>query len=52
MLGKRGPDEEKKNGDMRIADTAKEKPFKDGGMADGNGTKDEDVIVKPGDNIL
>lgn len=44
--------EEKSVGGIIIPDTAKEKPLKGEVIAVGNGTKDEDMIVKQGDNVL
>jgi chaperonin GroES len=35
-----------------IPDSAKEKPLKGEVLATGNGTKDEEMIVKKGDNVL
>lgn len=35
-----------------IPDTAKEKPLKGLVVACGNGTKDEEMLVKPGDMVL
>ena len=44
--------EEKSVGGIIIPDTAKEKPLKGNVVAVGNGTKDEEMVVKPGDNVL
>lgn len=44
--------EEKSVGGIIIPDTAKEKPLKGEVVAVGNGTKDEDMVVKAGDNVL
>ena len=44
--------EEKSVGGIIIPDTAKEKPLKGEVIAVGNGTKDEDMIVKPNDTVL
>ena len=44
--------EEKTIGGIIIPDTAKEKPLKGEVIAVGNGTKDEDMILKPGDNVF
>jgi len=44
--------EEKSVGGIIIPDTAKEKPLKGSVVAVGNGTKDEEMVVKPGDNVL
>ena len=46
------PAEEKTLGGIIIPDTAKEKPLKGEVIAVGNGTKDEDMIVKPKDQVL
>ena len=46
------PAEEKTIGGIIIPDTAKEKPLKGEVVAVGNGTKDEDMIVKVGDTVL
>ena len=46
------PAEEKTIGGIIIPDTAKEKPLKGEVVAVGNGTKDEEMIVKVGDTIL
>lgn len=46
------PAEEKTIGGIIIPDTAKEKPLKGEVIAVGNGTKDEDMIVKPKDQVL
>ena len=39
-------------GGIIIPDTAKEKPLKGIVRAVGNGTKDEQMVVKPGDTVL
>lgn len=44
--------EEKTIGGIIIPDSAKEKPLKGEVLAVGNGTKDEDMILKPGDTVL
>lgn len=44
--------EEKSVGGIIIPDTAKEKPLKGSVVAVGNGTKDEEMIVKVGDTVL
>ena len=44
--------EEKTIGGIIIPDTAKEKPLKGEVIAVGNGTKDEDMVVKVGDTVL
>ena len=46
------PAEEKTIGGIIIPDTAKEKPLKGEVVAVGNGTKDEEMIVKVGDPVL
>lgn len=44
--------EEKTVGGIIIPDTAKEKPLKGSVIAVGNGTKDEEMVLKAGDNVL
>ena len=46
------PAEEKTIGGIIIPDTAKEKPLKGDVVAVGNGTKDEEMVVKVGDTVL
>ena len=46
------PAEEKTIGGIIIPDTAKEKPLKGEVIAVGNGTKDEEMILKVGDTVL
>ena len=46
------PSEERPIGGIIIPDTAKEKPLKGEVVAVGNGTKDEEMLVKVGDTIL
>ena len=46
------PAEEKTVGGIIIPDTAKEKPLKGEIVAAGNGTKDEDMVLKVGDHVL
>ncbi len=46
------PAEERTIGGIIIPDTAKEKPLKGEVVAVGNGTKDEDMIVKVGETVL
>ncbi len=46
------PAEEKTIGDIIIPDTAKEKPLKGEVVAAGNGTKDEEMVLKVGDTVL
>ena len=43
---------EEKIGGIIIPDTAKEKPLKGEVIAVGNGTKDEEMVVKAGDTVL
>ena len=44
--------EEKTLGGIIIPDSAKEKPLKGEVVAVGNGTKDEEMVVKNGDSVL
>ena len=44
--------EEKTIGGIIIPDTAKEKPLQGKVVATGNGTKDEEMVVKAGDTVL
>ena len=44
--------EEKTIGGIIIPDSAKEKPLKGEVIATGNGTKDEEMILKRGDKVL
>ena len=46
------PAEEKTIGGIIIPDTAKEKPLKGEVIAAGNGTKDEEMVLKAGDHVL
>jgi chaperonin GroES len=46
------PAEEKTIGGIIIPDTAKEKPLKGEVVAVGNGTKDEEMVLKLGDQVL
>ena len=46
------PAEERTIGGIIIPDTAKEKPLKGNVVAVGNGTKDEEMVVKVGDTVL
>ena len=39
-------------GGIIIPDSAKEKPLKGTVLAVGNGTKDEEMVLNPGDNVL
>ncbi|MEG0947845.1 MAG: co-chaperone GroES [Bacteroidales bacterium] len=52
VLVKPAPAEERTLGGIIIPDSAKEKPLKGEVVAVGTGTKDEDMIVKPGDQVL
>ena len=52
VLVKPASAEEKTIGGIIIPDSAKEKPLKGEVVAAGNGTKDEEMILKPGDNVL
>ncbi len=44
--------ETRTSGGIIIPDTAKEKPLQGTIVAVGNGTKDEEMILKPGDHVL
>ncbi len=44
--------EEKSAGGIILPDSAKEKPLRGKVMATGNGTKDEEMVVKAGDAVL
>ena len=46
------PAEEVTMSGIIIPDSAKEKPIKGKVLATGNGTKDEEMVVKEGDNVL
>ena len=46
------PVEEKTIGGIIIPDSAKEKPLRGEVIAVGNGTKDEEMILKAGDQVL
>ena len=52
VIIKPAPAEEKTVGGIIIPDTAKEKPLKGTVLAVGNGTKDEEMLLKEGDNVL
>ena len=52
VLVKPAPAEEKTVSGIIIPDTAKEKPLKGEVLAVGNGTKDEEMVVKKGDQVL
>lgn len=52
VLIKAAAAEEKTVGGIIIPDSAKEKPLHGEVLAVGNGTKDEEMILKPGDQVL
>lgn len=52
VLIKLAPAEEKTAGGIIIPDTAKEKPLQGEVLAAGNGTKDEEMVLKAGDTVL
>ena len=52
MLVKPAAAEEKTVAGIIIPDTAKEKPLKGEVLAVGNGTKDEEMVLKVGDTVL
>jgi chaperonin GroES len=52
VLVKPAAAEEKTVGGIIIPDSAKEKPLKGEVVATGNGTKDEEMVVKTGDSVL
>lgn len=52
VLIKPAPAEEKTIGGIIIPDSAKEKPLKGEILAVGNGTKDEEMVLKVGDHVL
>lgn len=52
VLIKPAPAEEKTAGGIIIPDTAKEKPLQGEVLAAGNGTKDEEMVLKAGDAVL
>ena len=52
VLVKPAAAEEKTVSGIIIPDTAKEKPLKGDVIAVGNGTKDEEMVVKEGDKVL
>ncbi|HRF86953.1 MAG TPA: co-chaperone GroES [Alloprevotella sp.] len=52
VLVKPMPAEEKTVGGIIIPDTAKEKPLQGTVLATGNGTKDEEMVLKEGDLVL
>ena len=49
---KPAPAEEKTAGGIIIPDTAKEKPLQGEVLATGNGTKDEEMVLKADDTVL
>ena len=52
VLVKPAPAEEKTVSGIIIPDTAKEKPLKGEVISAGKGTKDEEMLVKAGDQVL
>ncbi|MBQ7824583.1 MAG: co-chaperone GroES [Bacteroidaceae bacterium] len=52
VLVKPAAAEEKTLSGIIIPDSAKEKPLKGEVIATGNGTKDEEMVVKKGDDVL
>lgn len=52
VLVKPAAAEEKTVGGIIIPDSAKEKPLKGEVIAVGNGTKDEEMVLKAGDQVL
>lgn len=52
VLIKPAPAEEKTAGGIIIPDTAKEKPLQGEVLAVGNGTKDEEMVLKAGDTVI
>lgn len=52
VLVKPAPAEEKTVGGIIIPDTAKEKPLQGTVLAVGNGTKDEEMVLKVNDKVL
>ena len=52
VLIKAAPAEEKTIGGIIIPDTAKEKPLQGTVLAVGNGTKDEEMVLKANDVVL
>jgi chaperonin GroES len=52
VLVKPAAAEEKTVGGIIIPDSAKEKPLKGEVVAVGNGTKDEEMVLKPKDQVL
>lgn len=52
VLVKPAPAEEKTISGIIIPDSAKEKPLQGEVIATGNGTKDEEMVVKAGDTVM
>ena len=52
VLIKPAPAETKTHGGLIIPDTAKEKPLQGEVLATGNGTEDEEMVLKAGDAVL
>ena len=52
MLVRPAAAEEKTVGGIIIPDSAKEKPLRGEVLAVGNGTKDEEMVLKAGDQVL
>lgn len=52
VLIEAAPAEERTIGGIIIPDSAKEKPLKGTVIATGNGSKDEEMVVKKGDTVL
>ena len=52
IIVERLDEDEKTKGGIIIPDTAKEKPLQGKVVATGNGTKDEEMVVKEGDTVL
>ena len=52
VIIKPAPAEEKTVGGIIIPDTAKEKPLKGTVIAVGNGTKDEEIVLQEGHEVL
>lgn len=52
VLVKPAEAEEKTASGIIIPDSAKEKPLKGEIIATGKGTKDEEMVLKPGDHVL
>ena len=52
IVSYRSAAEEKTLGGIIIPDSAKEKPLRGEVLAAGNGTKDEEMVLKAGDQVL